>query len=105
MAVARLPKLVKRWGRRQETCDMKVLTFEGPDEQISRGPVTALGAQWGDLPANVRDTLLEDATLAMDIGAPRTTSLLEQIKEFIRRHGAALRAGPDSPAVPISIFP
>jgi hypothetical protein len=72
---------------------MKVLTFEGADEQISRRLVTALVAQWNDLPANVRDTLLQDATLAMDIGAPRTTSLLEQIKEFVRRHGAAVLAG------------
>jgi hypothetical protein len=84
----------KRRGTSQETCDMKVLTFSGADEQIGRRLLTALVAQWDDLPANVRDTLLQDATLAMDIGAPRTTPLLEQIEEFIRRHGATVRARP-----------
>jgi len=70
---------------------VKVLTFEGMDEQISRRLVTALVKQWDYLPKGIRDALLRDASLTVGPGANDPTSLYEQIKGFLSRHRDATR--------------
>jgi hypothetical protein len=67
---------------------MKIIKYGSDEEDIARRLLTALVSQWDELPPVVQDLLLRKACLGFK-PASATTSLREQMKVFIQKHGAA----------------
>jgi hypothetical protein len=67
---------------------MTIIKYGIDEEDIVRRLLTALVSQWDELPPAVQDLLLRKACLGFK-PASATTSLREQIKVFIQKHGAA----------------
>jgi hypothetical protein len=67
---------------------MKINKYGSDEEDIVRRLLTALVSQWEELPPAVQDLLLRKACLGFKL-ASVTTSLREQMKVFIQKHGAA----------------
>jgi hypothetical protein len=72
---------------------MKIIKYGSDEEDIVRRLLTALVSQWDELPPAVQDLLLRKACLGFK-SASATTSLREQIKVFIQKHGAATGKDP-----------
>jgi len=68
--------------------DMKIIKYGSDEEDVVRRLLTALVSQWDELPPAVQDLLLRKACLGFN-PTSATTSLREQIKVFIQKHGTA----------------